>query len=286
MPWSLHILIVLLIYSILYIITETVAKNIASIDDFYCYNDYTIADKPFDYLVRNRRIFEQSCGCRTDWKQTFCENLDRYLKLDVRSAPKVCICRRIDDTDKSCDQFMTRCFWEKNSHEKSCKCCFNQPDDHCYQIDCKNLEPDFGRSLNKSCICHDQSVYPVRVCRNSDISPRNRKPGSSNIPIPPNFYYNVANDNNMSEKRAVLATDNDSFIDSTWAILQNNKLILVFVVILLIGLLGAICFGCGVLCFGRVHSTRTQRAKRERRSVQEKRLLEIAQNDDVDRYLP
>src|SRR5262245_39503572 len=49
------------------------------------------------------------------------------------------------------------------SHSR-CRCCFNQPDIYCRQLECKNMHPDFGPNSNTSCICYDQSDYPRQLC--------------------------------------------------------------------------------------------------------------------------
>uniref|UniRef100_A0AC35GGB8 Uncharacterized protein n=1 Tax=Panagrolaimus sp. PS1159 TaxID=55785 RepID=A0AC35GGB8_9BILA len=257
--------------------TYSLAKTISSLNNFNCYTDYSIADKPFNFLPKNSRIFEITCGCQYDWKKTFCNNFKRYGKMNVKESPHVCICRQLNDKDSTCDQFMTRCFGEKRTKYQSCSCCFNQPDDHCNQLECKNLEPDFGRGSNTSCICHDQSNYPKHICENEDISPRKK--------LRPLYTVTGRTDGTSDFTITDKNNPDSNFYKTILKAIQTNKIILAFIIILIIGVLAAIIFGCCIICFGKKQSNRRTNTRREKRIENEKRLLEVTQND-IEGYLP
>uniref|UniRef100_A0A914XXZ1 Uncharacterized protein n=1 Tax=Panagrolaimus superbus TaxID=310955 RepID=A0A914XXZ1_9BILA len=273
----------MLLAFIISLITYSLAKTISSINNFYCYTDYSIADKPFNFLPKSSRIFEITCGCQHEWKKTFCNNFKRYGKMKTGHSPHVCICRQINDKDSTCDQFMTRCFGDKITKYQSCSCCFNQPDDHCNQLECKNLEPDFGRGSNTSCICHDQSNYPKHICDNEDISPRKKLRPLYTVTGKP--YYGITDGTSGFTITDSDNPENSEFYKTILKAVQTNKLILAFIIILIIGVLAAIIFGCCIICFGKKQSNRRTNTRREKRAVNEKRLLEITQND-IEGYLP
>jgi len=249
-------------------------------EDFICYEDYSIADRSIDPFQENSQIFGRICGCKNGWQTTFCDNVKKYSKMKYPYAPKVCICRKIRD-DKSCDQLMTRCFRDK-TNEKDCTCCFNQPDNHCNQMECENMRPKFEKDSNTACVCHDQENYPVDICYREYS--RGVQTTSANVDLFSNFK-----NKNIAEKRGSNSgrqKQNPVFYKAIWQKIQSSKLIFVFVVILVVVISAAICFGCFVICSERAKTTRTNTQKRKDRLETEKKLLEIANNQDPDQYLP
>uniref|UniRef100_A0A914EB22 Uncharacterized protein n=1 Tax=Acrobeloides nanus TaxID=290746 RepID=A0A914EB22_9BILA len=134
-----------------------------STERFECTSE-PMVEEPFDFLTRGRGLFDKVCQCEYDWKDTYCLNLYIYLNMDVHNAPKICICRKNGENTKTCNQFMTKCFNDGNIKSTRCRCCFNQPDPYCRQLDCKNMHPDFGQNSNTSCMCYDQTDYPRHLC--------------------------------------------------------------------------------------------------------------------------
>ena len=165
----------------------------------------------------------------------------------------------------------------------SCKCCFNQPDDHCDQMECKNMRPDFGSNSKASCVCHDQKNYLLDVCNREYSRGHQTTPADFNL-------FSTSKSKNAAEKRGSESGNtkqqNVVFYKAIWEKLQSSKLILVFVLILIIGITVAVCFGCFVICSERTKTSRTNREKRKDRLETEKKLLEIANNQDTDQYLP
>uniref|UniRef100_A0AC34QTW5 Uncharacterized protein n=1 Tax=Panagrolaimus sp. JU765 TaxID=591449 RepID=A0AC34QTW5_9BILA len=249
------------------------------LEDFACLKDYSIVDRPTDPFQKETKIFGRKCGCKDDWKETFCENQEKYSKMRPNQAPHACICRQLGENDGSCEQFMTRCFRERSTGYKTCKCCFNQPDIHCNQIDCKDMSPDFGRGMNTSCICHDQTNYPVDICAREDRHGLRKTPPALDLPSVRSSGTEVKNSTSKPGGKTV-------FYTAIWQHIKDNKLALIFVSILFFGLLAAIIFACSVLCFGKAKTTKRTRSKRQSRMDTERKLLEIANNQDPDQYLP
>ncbi|VDD97540.1 unnamed protein product [Enterobius vermicularis] len=114
-------------------------------------------------------IFEQTCKCKTDWKNAFCKDLASFME-------KQTICRQFLDSSSNCNQFITRCFKRSS---KNCSCCFNQPEEHCKQLPCSNGKPVFEASSNTSCVCYGPSSYPYQICPTVNYSHALLKASSS-----------------------------------------------------------------------------------------------------------
>ncbi|MCP9258991.1 hypothetical protein DINM_001976 [Dirofilaria immitis] len=59
---------------------------------------------------------------------------------------------------------MTQCYFTSRNQHEECKCCFNQPNAFCNQLQCRNGEPIFGMHANTTCICHAPAFYPYNIC--------------------------------------------------------------------------------------------------------------------------
>ncbi|KAI1724546.1 hypothetical protein Ddc_05788 [Ditylenchus destructor] len=120
-------------------------------------------------------LFMRQCSCQHDWMSAFCLRAQHYAKMEPIDAPTVCICRQriSDEEERSCTQFLTRCFptsphrsksMLNNRPVESCSCCFNQPDDYCNQVDCRRMHPNFGDNNMTSCVCYSHANYPHHIC--------------------------------------------------------------------------------------------------------------------------
>ncbi|KAI6201209.1 hypothetical protein M3Y96_00817400 [Aphelenchoides besseyi] len=140
-------------------------------------------------------VFNRPCSCEHDWSRGFCSRLVAYERMSSDKAPSICICRQLDGFRSGCAQVLTRCFWNplrslrsprsqrlssvksKNQVTRSCSCCFNQPDQHCQQLDCSHLKPNFGPDTNTTCICYRPNNYPKSVCHPTSTNKQNSTGG-------------------------------------------------------------------------------------------------------------
>ncbi|CAI2355956.1 unnamed protein product [Caenorhabditis sp. 36 PRJEB53466] len=131
-------------------------------DKFSCVSDFYV-HRPLDSFLRPGSTFHSPCSCAPDWNTVFCNQTLTALHDKILPYPTVCVCREFRDNGPKCSQFMVRCFERKNNE---CSCCFNQPNEWCNKLKCKNREPDFS-GANTTCVCHHNTAdYPYDVCKN------------------------------------------------------------------------------------------------------------------------
>ncbi|KAE9554668.1 hypothetical protein FO519_002078 [Halicephalobus sp. NKZ332] len=164
-----------------------------------------------------------------------------------------------------------------------CKCCFNQPDDHCDQMECKDMGPNFERDFNTTCVCHEQNDYPRGICLRENSRGLQKSYTIAN-PFP--SFRNISTTEKKNSESSEKKQPDPVYYKAIWDQIKKSKIILVLVLILLVGVLVAVCFGCFVICSERAKTSRNTRQKRNDRLEAEKKLLEIANNQDPDQYLP
>lgn len=204
--------------------------------------------------------------------------------------------RQFDGLKSGCLQFLTRCFpsWESNDSKTKenrqfyrhinkiqlrCKCCLNQPDEYCHQLECEGMKPSLGASTNTSCLCYAQSNYPNFICNKKKAIKKDQArlldalmaneekkswPYEKNVAFIQEINLNLkrriqeSSQPTNPEKISVLIPKQQSETNLSGFWISENVVVLPILVATCVVLLGLVAFGCFLIIVAKMQTKNEQ----------------------------